>query len=294
LSNSADAKRGIDHLVLPVSDLDVARQSYERLGFTCTPDAYHPFGTKNFLVQLQGSFLEILAVHDRGIFPAPGPEDFSFPRFNDGFLARNGEGFSMLVMDSNDPGTDRADFMDAGLNVHAPFSFGRVAVLPDGTQANVGFELTFVTDTGMPDCGFFTCHQVHPPELFWKPDYQRHANTARSIKTVVLAGEDWRDHVTFLEGFTGTQAEISSDHARFRTLRGDVVAGTPVFSAGIFCMQPPAYETLRFLGYEIQIADFHSARDCLDAAGLKFVGIGEQCVIFPSDQLHGVPIAFSV
>ena len=290
MSDQAKAKRGIDHLVLPVNDLDAARESYTRLGFTCTPDAFHPFGTKNFLVQLQGSFLEILAVHDREIFPAPRPDDFSFPRFNDDFLVRNGEGFSMLVMDSTDPDADRADFKAHGLNVHTPFSFGRVAVLPDGTEAKVGFDLTFVADASMPDCGFFTCRQVHPPELFWKPDYQRHANAAQRVKTVVMAGEDWRDHVAFLEGFTGAKAQESSDHARFETLRGDVVAGTPAFAQSILGKGAASHDTLRLAGYEIGVAEVGAVRRCLEEGGVS-------CQETPSGglsaQVHGVPIAFS-
>jgi len=54
--------RGIDHLVLCVHDLDADRRFYERLGFTTTPRADHPFGTDNSLVQFQGNFIELLAV----------------------------------------------------------------------------------------------------------------------------------------------------------------------------------------------------------------------------------------
>lgn len=35
-------KRGIDHLVLCVRDLEAARRRYADLGFTTTPPARHP------------------------------------------------------------------------------------------------------------------------------------------------------------------------------------------------------------------------------------------------------------
>ena len=54
--------RGLDHLVMVVKDLESARVDYERLGFTTTPRALHPFGTENFLVQMQGFGLGILRV----------------------------------------------------------------------------------------------------------------------------------------------------------------------------------------------------------------------------------------
>ena len=44
--------RRIDHLVLAVNDLDAARDTYGRLGFTLTPVARHPFGTANSLIVL--------------------------------------------------------------------------------------------------------------------------------------------------------------------------------------------------------------------------------------------------
>ncbi len=49
------ALRPIDHLVLAVRDLDAARATYGRLGFTLTPVARHPFGTANSLIQLNGA-----------------------------------------------------------------------------------------------------------------------------------------------------------------------------------------------------------------------------------------------
>lgn len=286
------APRGIDHLVLPVHDLGEARATYARLGFTCTPDAFHPFGTKNFLVQLQGSFLEVLAVHERGLYPPQGPDDFSFPRFNDGFLARNGEGFSMLVMDSGDPGADRTAFLDARVKVHAPFSFGRDAVLPDGSTARVGFDLTFVSDSGLPECGFFTCRQQHPPELFWKADYQRHANTAQSVRSVVLAGENWRDHFAFLAGFLGVEPAVARDHARFGTARGDVIVGEPAFADVLFGHRI-AGEAMRLVGYEVGVADIAAAADLLAHNSVAHVRSGEGRLCVDPATSHGVAIAFA-
>ena len=55
-------RRGIDHVVLCVRDLEAARAAFQHLGFTLTPHAVHPFGTGNSLVQLQGCFIELLTV----------------------------------------------------------------------------------------------------------------------------------------------------------------------------------------------------------------------------------------
>ena len=47
--------RVLDHLVLPVIDIDVARSRYQSLGFTVAPDGRHPFGTENCCVFFEDS-----------------------------------------------------------------------------------------------------------------------------------------------------------------------------------------------------------------------------------------------
>src|SRR5260370_22869197 len=144
-----NAQRPLDHLVLCVRDLAAARAWYARLGFTLTPRALHPFGTANSLVQLQGNFLELLAVANRARIPSAEPGSFGFAGFNDAFLAAR-EGMSMLVFGSDDARRDQVEFAASGLDTYAPFDFSRRASLPDGGQVTCGFSLPFVTDRRHP------------------------------------------------------------------------------------------------------------------------------------------------
>ena len=107
-------KRGIDHLVLCVNDLELSTAFYRQLGFTTTPRARHPWGTDNCLIQLAGSFIELLTVSSPALISAAGPKTFSFGAFNQDFLAHR-EGMSMLVFESKDAETDREEFMARGL-----------------------------------------------------------------------------------------------------------------------------------------------------------------------------------
>jgi hypothetical protein len=158
------------------------------MGFTLTPPAQHPWGTANSLVQLQGNFLELLAVADPAKIPPAEPGRFSFGAFNQGFLKRR-QGLSMLVFRSADARGDHAEFKARGLEIYEPFDFSRQAKLPDGSSKTVAFSLAFVTEPRMPDAAFFTCQQ-HAPEFFWKPEYQRHANGARAVVEVVMLAND--------------------------------------------------------------------------------------------------------
>ncbi len=80
-------KRGIDHLVLCANDLELGAAFYRKLGFTTTPRARHPWGTDNCLIQLTGSFIELLTVSRPSLISAAGPKTFSFGAFNQKFLA---------------------------------------------------------------------------------------------------------------------------------------------------------------------------------------------------------------
>jgi catechol 2,3-dioxygenase-like lactoylglutathione lyase family enzyme len=51
--------RSIDHLVVPVRDLDGAATFYERLGFTVGARNRHPWGTENRLIQFPQNFIEL-------------------------------------------------------------------------------------------------------------------------------------------------------------------------------------------------------------------------------------------
>ncbi|MBM3548407.1 MAG: VOC family protein [Alphaproteobacteria bacterium] len=200
--------RLFDHLVVCVADLDTARATYQALGFTLTPHADHPFGTRNSLALMQGSFIELLTVARPADVPPPAPGRFSFGAHNQAFL-REGEGLSMLSLQGKDAWEDAQAFAADGLGRYDPFDFGRDALMPDGRKVRVGFSLAFAVDPSFADMTFFTCQQHHPPELFWRAEYQRHANGATRISEVILPAEDPPSHRAFMEKLMGTPAALA-------------------------------------------------------------------------------------
>src|SRR5262249_26307936 len=95
------------------------------------------------------------------------------------------------------------------IGTSAPLDFGRDAVLPGGGTARVAFSLAFATDPAMPGIAFFTCQQRHPPELFWKAEYQRHLNGALRVIEVVMSAPEPAAHRDFLERLTESTAELA-------------------------------------------------------------------------------------
>jgi hypothetical protein len=273
--------RGIDHIVHCVHDLDAATARFAALGFTLTPKALHPFGTGNALVQLQGNFIELLAIVEPEKIAGASAGGFSFGAFCRDALARR-EGMAMLVFESRDAHADHRDFEAAGLDTYPVFDFARNAKLPTGDEAEVAFSLAFVTHEAAPQAAFFTCQQ-HAPEFFWKPEYQSHANGAQAIAEIVMVADEpdaWRELFEGLQGagsVSGTEGGIA-----VQTNRGPVtVLDADAFAARFPGERPPAgREGPVFAAAMISVTDIDVLRSRLatsnaetgeDAAGSPFV-----------------------
>lgn len=284
--------RGIDHLVLAVGDLAAARERYAAMGFTLTPPARHPFGTANSLVQLNGAFLELLALDNSDLIPPHRPEVFSFAAFNQEYLA-TGEGCSMLVLDSSDARADREAFVAAGLRTFDPFEFSRLARLPSGEEATVGFSLAFTSHPEMPSAGFFVCQQ-HAPQHFWKSEYQRHENTAWTVLEVCLVTHRPLHFAEFLQAFAGSDNVVAADgRLEVRTRRGTIAALTVERFADTYGVAPARTHRLpAFSGYTIGVDDPDAAKAALDRAGIAWVEASGRITVAPADAF-GTAIAFA-
>jgi len=285
--------RGIDHLVLCVRDLDTARGFYERLGFTCTPRALHPWGTGNTLVQLQGNFLEVLAVVDPAKLAPPAPGQFDFGRFSADYLARR-EGFAMLVFQSRDSLADQAQFKAAGLDTYAPFGFERQAKLPDGTSARVAFSLAFVTHKRAPEAAFFTCQQ-HAPQYFWKPEFQKHANGARVVSDVVMRAPDPASFADFFAKLQGKDAVAAAPgRLDVRTALGSVTLLDAKRIAERYpdMALPGPTDSAILVGYRIDVADIAAAEKLLRANDVPMRRHRGALIVDPTDGF-GVAIEFA-
>jgi catechol 2,3-dioxygenase-like lactoylglutathione lyase family enzyme len=283
--------RGIDHLVLAVADLEAARRRYAALGFTLTPPARHPFGTANSLVQLDGAFLELLSVAEPAAIPPHEAGRFSFAAFNRDYL-KSGEGLSMLVLDSRDARADNRAFRHAGLVTYEPFDFSRTARLPSGEEARVGFSLAFTSHPEIENAGFFVCQQ-HAPEHFWRPEYQRHDNTARTLEEVCLVAHRPLHFVKFLQGFTGGDIMATEGRVEITTARGAIAIITADGFAERYGTAPPRSHRLPVLaGYTVGVSDFDAVRAAVERADVATADGEARLTVVPGDAF-GTALAFA-
>jgi hypothetical protein len=235
------------------------------------------------------NFLELLAVTDAAAVPPAASGRFSFAAHNQDFLA-TGEGMSMLAMHSADAHADAARFKAHHIGAYAPFDFGRDAVLPGGGAARVEFSLAFATDPAMPGIAFFTCQQRHPPELFWKPEYQRHPNGALRVIEVVMSAPAPAEHRGFLECITESTAELGPGRLTVGA-RGDQIT---VLSPAEMARQLPGLAvelSPRFCAARLAVADLDATKRVLKDNGVGFEIIGAVLLVPPAAS-HGLALEF--
>ena len=191
--------RSIDHCVLPVAALSVARERLHRLGFTVAADALHPFGTGNCCVFFaDGIYLEPLALADAGKARESARTGNVFTARDLAYRYRCGEdGFSALAFKTDDANADHVGLLNAGISGGPMLEFARDFTDPAGKSDTASFRLAFAADLRAPDCFFFACERVRTPQVD-RSALHRHANGVTRLKAVMLTAPRATDFKDFL------------------------------------------------------------------------------------------------
>jgi catechol 2,3-dioxygenase-like lactoylglutathione lyase family enzyme len=177
--------RGIDHAMILVRDLDRARDTYARMGFTLTPRGFHSLGSQNHCIMFGRDYLELMAL------PASPPPAYHY--YAD-FLS-NGEGVGALALASDDAAGAYAELAQAGIPAEPPLALSR----PVKDLGEARFTLVQLPPSQTPGFRTFVC-QHHTRDIVWRPEYQRHANGAAGIKSVTIATPDPARYARVLDG----------------------------------------------------------------------------------------------
>jgi len=276
--------KGINHLVLAARELEALRAFYAGLGFTLTPRADHPFGTSNSVVQLHGSYLELLSLTRPQLVPEPTAQTFSFAAFNRDFLVRH-EGFSMLALDSEDTAADLAAWKAAGLMTYEPFEFSRMAKAASGEERRIGFSLGFLSSPAAPWLGLFSCRHF-APDYFAQPEYLRHPNGAVRVGDVWISGEGAVALSGYLETVVGARAAMQDGSSVLQTPIGSIVLAPPEKFEAAFGVPPPhPRDGPHLAGCTIGCRSL----DFFEGKGLGQIG---DRLVLPPERAFGTALAF--
>lgn len=282
---SSRTPRPIDHLVLPVSDLAVARARLAALGFTVAPDARHPFGTENCCVFLaDGSYLEPLGIANREECEAAALAGNSFVSRDQAFRFRRGlEGFSGIAMATGDAAADDARYRAAGLCGGAMLEFSRDMLLPDGGKATGSFRLAFAADARSPDFFFFASERVValPSD---RAALERHENGVVALAEAVLSEQNPTDFQYLLqEAADEREVEALSFGMSVETPRGRITVLNAAGLEGFYRIAPAGGDRgLKGEAVVFRVADLSHCRHMLLARGIAFTERDDRLLVPPA------------
>ena len=200
VSSSPVPPRAVDHLVLPVQGLEIARSRHLALGFSVAADARHPFGTENACVFLaDGTYLEPLAVGHRETCEAAAIKGNVFVARDQAYRFRRGQdGFSAIAFASHDAGADHKRFGKLGYSAGKMLKFTRVFEDAAGKKDKGEFRLAFAADLRAPDCFLFTCERLNVPKTD-RSALEKHDNGVAGIREIAFCESNPTDFQYFLQ-----------------------------------------------------------------------------------------------
>lgn len=286
--------RPIDHLVLPVADLDGARKRLTAMGFVLAPEAAHPFGTRNACVYFpNGTYLEPLAVGVREDWEKASRRGNVFTARDQAYRFRCGpEGFSALAFSTSAADDDDHGFRGAGISAGPMLSFSRPFRTATGEKGEAGFKLAFAADLRAPDAFFFTCERTAMPAVD-RSDLERHPNGTAGVSEIVLSEQNPSDFQYLLQEIAGRrEVEAHSFGMTLALPNGMLSVLTPEgFSARFGLRIERPCRGLRFEAAVLSVGDLAAAEELLKKGGIVHHRHGRRLIVPPAPG-QGMVFAF--
>ncbi|WP_265519846.1 VOC family protein [Nitratireductor luteus] len=273
----------IDHCVLPVARLDEARRRMTALGFSMAADAAHPFGTGNACVFFSdGTYLEPLARIDDELASEAMTGGNIFVERDNAFRAQYGqEGFSAIVLGTDDASRDHQRFVEQGISAGAMLEFSRPFADAGGKAAQASFRLAFAAPPGWLGSFCFTCQRVNPIP-FDRPDLTRHPNGVAAIEKVLVAADDAVSAGRFFAGFAGSQLSERTDGLLDVSLaNGSIYIGAPAVIREIYGIRVEPSPGPKPVGIVFRCSDLALPKAVLEREDLPFEETHSRICIAP-------------
>jgi catechol 2,3-dioxygenase-like lactoylglutathione lyase family enzyme len=270
--HAADSITGIDHTLVGVRDLEAARATWERLGFTLTPRGRHiGWGTGNYCVMLESGYIELLGIVDPGQFLN-----------NLGVFLEKREGLMSLSFGTDDPAACAAALQRAGIAFDGPKPLQRKLELPEG-EVLPEFDLLYLNHEATPDVAAFITHH-RTPGLIRRPEWLRHANRARRLMSVTVVSDDpVRTAIGYLPLFGPDRIQVSDAMTVVDTGASRIRFVTPDGLRLLYeaLLPLPEHPAPWIAAMKIEVTDRARCRDFLKDRQLPVERTGKGCLVPP-------------
>jgi len=284
----------IDHLVLPVTDIDLARERLGKLGFTVAPDARHPFGTENACVFFTDkTYLEPLGVASVEESEETAREGNVFTARNQAFRFRCGsEGLSAIAFATADAKREHARFVKGSISAGSVLQFERPVKMPDGAESVAGFRLAFAGDLRAPDFFLFAVERINPLPAD-RSALETHANGVTGITEIVLAAPEPTAFGEFVRAAAkAASADVTSFGLEVPTGNAKISLMTPEGLEAYFDLATPVTDRgLRGRAILFAVVDLAVTEAHLAANGVTYTRKSNRILVKPAPG-QGVLFAF--
>lgn len=272
--------KGIDHVVITARDLDSTQDSFRRMGFTLTPRGHHTLGSQNHCVMFGQDYFELLMVPQR----LPGREYYYD-------FARIGDGLAAVALKTDNARGAYGELSAAALAPSEPVDFSRPVQLAQGAK-NASFRITQLGLEQTPGGQVFLC-QHFTRDVVWRPEYQRHANTATGLAALAILSADVAATAAAYERLFDVKARVISEGLAIDT--GDTPIAV-VDERALAKRLPGVWISARhqpcMAALFIHVGDRGAAERAIRAGGLHPTRMPDGSVAVGAAEAHGVAMVF--
>jgi len=272
----------LDHLVLPTQNLDVARVRLTSLGFVVAPTGIHPFGTENCCVFLaDGTYLEPLAIgSEQAAIKAAAEGNVFVARDRLYRESRGDEGFSAVVLGTDNADADHARYVEAGLSAGGTLSFSRAFTDTSGKSDVASFKLAFASANDTTDAFLFACQRINAPDVD-RAALQAHTNGATGIVEVVAISDHPAEQSRLISVAMGNAAAGVQGSA-FHLPNATLSVLDPVSFAARFGVSAGSPTKLRFAAVVFAVRSADATSSLLAANAIQHDIAGTDIVVQPA------------
>lgn len=274
---------GIDHILLPVRELEAARMGWTRLGFTLSPRGKHlGRGTGNYCVMFDHDYIELFGI----IGPEPASPEYV------AFLAER-EGPMKLAWATGDTHATATALAGLGLHPAAPRDLSRQIELPEDTAVQ-RFSTVALQDGETPGLSSFFCANL-TPEAMRRREWLAHPNGATGLAGVTVVIEDTEPLIAPYERLFGAGAVYTTDDIlTVRVGKQRIIFAT---ADDFAAMHPeidldPAIAAPHIAVLTLRNRDLEKTADYLTEWQIAYEAAGDRRLLVQADEANGAILEF--
>lgn len=263
----------IDHLLTYVHDLNAAASLFRRMGFTLSPVSnIEAMGISNHLVLMPSTrpgfanYIELMAARDRSLLPPPMAR-----------ILTEHEGIKSMVLAAADINAAHGAMAQQGFDVPAPVHVKREWMVAPGQSVFPEFDVILPFPAPLT----FNCCRYYNVQLYLRPDWTQHANSAWRVSGVFAIAND-ADALAETFSALFDEPKATSADAVTVTSGMELIALTPAAAkarCGVEVAAPG--DGAAYLGYVIDVESLDRLQTSLHEGNVAHRAEGEKVYIDP-------------